>query len=177
VDRDPADDTYRFTFVYPIRGTEAHDFTVSLLKVGGAEVASLQDDNGLPLARFTAEADYAVTSPAFFQGGENRVSAGSDLVRASGRAIELRAVPVTFTPANGEAVVRITAASEARVELTITGAAGRLSIGHRVPGRRYGFTREDCPGKEILLATDQDIVLDLPASPTPRKLSITPAAP
>jgi hypothetical protein len=177
VDRDPADGTHRFTFVYPIRRTESHDFTVSLLKVRGAEVAGLRDDNGLPVARFTARADYTVTSPVFFQGGENRITAGSDLVRASGRTTELRAVPVSFTPATGEAVVRIAAASEARVDLTIEGAAGRLSIGHRAPGRRYEITREGHPGKDTLLATDQDLILDLPATPTPRRISITPAAP
>ena len=148
-----------------------------LAKVSGAEVAGLRDDNGLPVARFTAKADYTVTAPVFFQGGENRITAGSDLVRASGTTTELRAVPVTVTPATGEAVVRIAAASEQRVDLTIEGAAGRLSIGHRAPGRRYEATREGHPGKDTLLATDQDLILDVPASPTSRRITITPAAP
>ena len=175
VDRDPADGTYRFTFVYPIRRTEAHDFTVSLLKVSGADVASLHDDNGLPVARFTAKGDYSVTAPVFFQGGENRVTAASDLVRASGRTTELRAVPVSFVPAAGEAVVRIAAASEARVDLTIEGAAGRLNIGHRVPGRRYAVTREGSAGTEYLVANDQGLEFDILASPTPRRLRISAA--
>ncbi len=177
VDRDPADGTYRFTFVFPIRRTEAHDFTVSLLKVSGAEVASLRDDTGLPIAQFTAKCYYTITAPVFFQGGINHVTAGSDLVRASGRAAELRAVPVSFVPATGNALVRIAAATEARVELTIEGAAGRLSIGHRVPGRRYEIIRGGRPDKELVAASDKDLVLDVPASPTPGRISITPAAP
>lgn len=176
VDRDPSDGTHRFTFVYPIRGTEEHAFTVSLLKLAdGASVSRLADDNGLPVATFTRRAAYSITAPQLFMPGENRVASGSDLVRASGRARELRAAPLRFTAREGEALLRIAEATEARVSLVHTGAAGRLHVAHRVPGRAYRVAIEGAPGQTLAATRTAELSFDLPPSPRPREVRIEPA--
>ncbi len=173
VDRDPRDGTFRFTFVYPIRRAEEHAFTVSLLKVSaGAAVARLEDENGLPVAVFDRAAGYSITAPQLFVPGENRVSANSDLVRASGRARELRAAPLRFS-AQGETETRldIAAAGEGRVELKWQGPGGRLLVAHRVPGRSYAVAMEGSPDS-TRVARGDEFTLELPAAPKPRRLSI-----
>lgn len=180
VDRDPHDGTHRFTFVYPIRGTEEHAFTVSLLKVSApAAVARLADDNGLPVASFTAEADFTFAAPGLFSPGENRLAPGSDLVRVSGRARELRAVPLRFTARGpGEAVLRIASATERLVDLSHTGAGGRLLVAHRVPGRRYLVEREGEVAAPTVANGAGELALDLAPATNPRRVLVTaPSAP
>ncbi|MCU0791365.1 MAG: hypothetical protein MUE42_00600, partial [Opitutaceae bacterium] len=164
VDRDPTDGTHRFTFVYPVRRTEEHAFTMSRLAVAGAEVAALDEDNGLPLARFTAEAAYRITAPSIFLPGVNRIVAGSTLVTAEGRATVLRTLPHRFAPSAGEAELVFTESSEARVTFSHSGAGGSLTFGHRVPGRSYRLALNDAAARSAVATSAGEVVFDLPSS-------------
>ncbi len=170
VDRNPADGTYRFTFVIPIRGTEEHDLTVSLLAVNGAEVLSLRDDNGLPVASFSGEADYLVKSPQIFMPGENIIPPNNGLILSSGRASEIRAVPIRFEPENDTTRLRVISFSPALTELEINGSGGNLTVGHRVPGHTYSVSQN---GKmESLAAKTDQLIINIPPGKGIRRISI-----
>ena len=129
-----ADGTFRFTFNYPIRGTEEHDLAVSLLRAG-APVTSLRDRNGLPVVTATTETDFRLASPALFAPGRNELAPGR-LTVFSGRAKEIAAVPVSFIPRDQSAVVECAAWDPERITMTIEGG-GRLEAGQRITGRNY----------------------------------------
>lgn len=150
--------TFRFTFNYPIRGTEEHDLVVSLLRTS-VPLLRLRDRNGLPVAKAAATTDFAITSPALFAPGRN-VAAGPGLFAFSGRAEEIAAVPVSFTPATDGAAVTCEAWNTDDVNLHLTGG-GELVVGHRVPGAEYVVTL----GREVksLRAGDDTLALTIPA--------------
>lgn len=165
VDRDPADGTHRFTFVYPIRRAEEHALTVSRLAVTGAEVAALEDNNGLPVARLTGEGDFRITSPVLFFPGTNRVTAGSGLIVVEGRGTSLCALPHRFSPDAGEAELAFAASDEARVAFNHTGSGGSLVLGQRVPGRSYRLVLDTGHVASAVAASSGEVGFPLPDSP------------
>ncbi len=175
VDRDPADGTYRFTFVYPIRGTEEHNLTISLLAVDGAEVVNLRDENGLPVALLDGEGHYSVKSPQVFLPGENVIPHGSGLVESSGRAREVRAVPIQFEPSSGKSLLRVLSFSEDFTEVEITSDGGTLTIGHRVPGHSYSIRQGDEATPTLLTVDGPDLVIPVTPSQDGRRILIAKA--
>ncbi len=151
------DGTFRFTFNYPIRGTEEHDLAVSLLR-SGEPVSSLRDRNGLPVVTATTETDFRVTSPALFAPGRNEITR-KRLTAFSGSAKEIAAVPVSFTPRDQSATVECAAWNADNVALTIDGG-GRLEVGHRVRGRAYRVSVGD--GEKTMTADSDTIAFDVP---------------
>lgn len=152
------DGTFRFTFNYPIRGTEEHDLAVSLLRSGEA-VSSLRDRNGLPVVTAVAGTDFHLTSPALFAPGRNEVARGG-LTAFSGRAKEIAAVPLTFTPGAASAVVECATWDPDQIALTVDGG-GRLEVGHRIRGRRYRVTIG--AGEQTITADSDSIAFHVPA--------------
>jgi hypothetical protein len=161
--------SFRFTFNYPIRGTEEHDLVVSLLRTG-APLTSLRDRNGLPVASAEAPTDFAITSPVLFSPGRN-VAAGPGLFAFTGRAAEIAAVPVHFAPATQDATVTCEAWSPNDVKLRVTGG-GQLVVGHRVPGAEYSVT---IGGETRTLQADNDAIsLNIPAGDVPVRIQPKP---
>jgi len=151
------DGTYRFTFNYPIRGTEEHDLAVSLLRADEA-VSSVRDRNGLPVVTATAETDFRLASPAVFAPGRNEIARGR-LTAFSGRAKEIAAVPVSFTPRDQSATIECAAWDPDRIAMTVDGG-GRLEVGHRIRGRNY---RIAIGTEEQTLSAEADtIAFDVP---------------
>ena len=151
------DGTYRFTFNYPIRGTEEHDLAVSLLR-SGEPVSGVRDRNGWPVVTAVTETDFRLASPALFAPGRNEIARGR-LTAFSGRAKEIAAVPVSFIPDGSSAIVECAAWDPDRISMTIDGG-GRAEIGHRIRGRGY---RLAIGGEERMLTADSDtIAFDVP---------------
>lgn len=164
VDR-AADGTFRFTFNYPIRGTEEHDLAVSLVRTG-APVVTLRDRNGLPVISATEETDFQLSSPALFAPGHNVVPRAG-LIGFTGRAKEIAAVSLRFAPGDTDAVVQIESWNTDRIGLTVDGR-GRLEIGHRVPGRAYRV--EIGTDAQTLTADSTVIAFDVPSGQTPVRI-------
>jgi len=156
VDTSP-DGTFRFTFNYPIRGTEEHDLVVSQLR-SDAAVSSLRERNGLPVVTAVAETDFRLDSPALFAPGRNEVANGR-LISFAGRAKEIAAIPLAVTPSGGSATVDCAVWNPQKIVLTVEGGA-RLEIGQRIRGRSYRVT---FGAKEQTLHAESDTIsFDVP---------------
>ena len=151
------DGTFRFTFNYPIRGTEEHDLAVSLVR-SDAAVSDVRDRNGLPVVTAVAETDFRLTSPAMFAPGRNEVARGG-LTTFSGRAQEIAAVPLAFTPGAESAVVASAAWDPDQIALTIDGG-GRLEVGHRIRARSYRVIIG--ADEQTITAESDSIAFDVP---------------
>lgn len=163
------DGTFRFTFNYPIRGSEEHDLVVSLLRCS-APVVSLHDRNGLPVANAETEADFEVASPALFAPGRNEIER-KGLTIFRGCAKEIAAIPLAFMPRDNSAIVECAEWSPENAALTVDGA-GRLEIGHRVPGRHYRIAI-GAEVKNIIADTDV-IAFDVPQGHQQIRVGIIP---
>ena len=152
-----ADGTCRFTFNYPIRGTEEHDFVVSLLQ-SAAPIASLSDRNGMPVVTAAEKTDFRLESPVLFAPGRNTIPR-KGLVGFSGTAGEIRAVPVVFSPRESEATVECAAWEPGTIGMTVDGA-GWMEIGQRIRGRAYRVTTGKT--EKIITAESDLIAFDVP---------------
>ena len=152
-----ADGSHRFTFNYPIRGTEEHELVVSLLQCANP-LASLRDRNGLPVATATEVTDFRVDSPVLFAPGRNEIPA-EGLVSFSGRSKVVCAVPLRFSPREKTAVIACAEWNPDKIELTADGP-GWMEVGHRLRGRSY---RVSIGNDEKILPADSDtIAFDVP---------------
>lgn len=136
--------TFRFTFVYPIRGTEKHDFTVSLLKCS-VPIRSLQDDNGYATIQAEGVGDFSTESPGVYMPGINTVTAGAPLIQFAARAQHVRQVPVEIRIAKGKVDVTVLSSTAEKIELLTSGDACNIQWTHRPAGMRYAVTINDKP--------------------------------
>lgn len=172
VDRD-RDGTYRFTFVYPIRGTEKHDFTVTLVKAS-SPVTSLADVNGYPVIRTQSKGTIDLHAPIAFTGATATFRAGEPFatIRAAS-ADEIRGVPVRLALSGGSASVAVREQAGERFALAVEGDAATLEVTNLVNHRRYVVT---VGGQERTVAANGSGVLSVPVAAGRTDVAIRPAA-
>ncbi len=138
------DGNNRFTFVYPIRGTEELHFTVSLMKCS-QPIVSIRGENGYARIDAEAEADFSTSSPACFSPGINTRSPGNPLTRFSGRSSSIVQIPLEFQANAPDASVEVIEFSPRRIELITSGDFKKLSIPHRPDGVGYQVQIDGSP--------------------------------
>ncbi|HVK04073.1 MAG TPA: hypothetical protein VM490_11390 [Armatimonadaceae bacterium] len=124
---------YRFTFAYPIR----HGQKIPLLVTRAAcsaGIAALRDENGALAidAAGTSGGTFTLQSPVLFAPGDNRLAAGSPVVRFTGRAKTVRQAAVRAEAKGGAATVAVEA--DGRSVRVSGGAPATLTFLRLPPG-------------------------------------------
>ena len=127
-------DSYRFTFVYPIRKGQQQNFLVTRAECTTG-IASLREVNGRLVIASAGRGEFTLKAPVLFAPGVNTITAGSPVSTFRGRGRAVHAAPVAVVPlGRGKATVEI---DQAGTGLKITGGPARVTFLDLADGTPY----------------------------------------
>lgn len=153
------DGRYRFTFVVPLRHGMTPMLTVTRAQCT-AGIKAVRDVNGYPQIEAEAEGAFSLRAPVLFAPGENTIENGSPIIEFAGRGRSVRAVPVSVTPRDREAIVSVRSFEDGEASLEVRGAAV-LCFEQLAVGGTYVVGVDGGAGERV--AADGRIQLDLTA--------------
>ena len=154
---------YRFTFVYPIRRGQKHEFVVTRADCTTG-ISRLRDANGHVVLQSPTKGRFSLKAPCLFAPGDNTVSAEAPYVEFSGKSETVRSVPLSASVGEGRALVRILSWESGRCEVSTSGGPVELTFGELTPGGRYRVTVDGNP--RVLVAQGGAVRIRTPAEET-----------